>query len=181
MTQDQSRYPERTNPSGFRPQRKISSESLTGQRGCWFCKVPGHRHQQCFEMRDWEETGRIHWSQDRTTLYLGGEDQGEARMINAYPVEGKSIKDNVLAAEAFQGRGEKGASVHTLRMERKGMQLLDESSDEEWDEGLEVYPNFEIDEADIVAARVESVKEMEFSILSPKTVGLMKKKVEFEK
>jgi hypothetical protein len=45
MTQDQPRYPGGTNPGGYRPQRRASSDSLTGQRGCWFCKVPGHRHQ----------------------------------------------------------------------------------------------------------------------------------------
>jgi hypothetical protein len=111
MTQDQPRYPGGTNPGGYRPQRRASSDSLTGQRGCWFCKVPGHRHQTCIEMRDWEDKGRIHWSPDRTALYLGREDQGSTIMVSAYPAEGKTIKDNVIAAEA----------ARTIRMGTKGM------------------------------------------------------------
>jgi hypothetical protein len=63
----------------------------------------------------------------------------------------------------------------------KGMQVLDDSSDEEWDDDLKVYLNPERAKVGIAAARVESAREKDSRMLPSSAMRMMKKKVKFEK
>jgi hypothetical protein len=85
--------------------------------------------------------GRIHWNPDKTALYLGREDQGSTIIVSTFLEKGRTIKDNILAAEAIQAKKEIGTNLRTVRMGIKEMQVPDNSSDKKWDNDFKVYLN----------------------------------------
>jgi hypothetical protein len=50
-------------------------------------------------------------------------------MINTFPAEKKTIKNNVLSAETIQTKNEINTNLRTVRMEIKRMQIPNNSSD----------------------------------------------------
>jgi hypothetical protein len=61
------------------------------------------------------------------------------------------------------------------------MQVSDNSSNEEWDNNLKIYLNFERVKAGITAVRVESARKKNLKILPSSAIRIIKKKIKFKK
>jgi hypothetical protein len=102
-------------------------------------------------------------------------------MVNTFFTERKTIKNNVLFAEVIQIKNKTNINFRTVRMGIKGIQIPNNSNDEERDNNLKIYLNLKKTKTDITAARVKSVKEKDSKMLPSSAIKIIKNKIFFKK
>jgi hypothetical protein len=102
-------------------------------------------------------------------------------MVNTFPAEERTIKNNILFVETTQTEKKINANLRIIRIKIKRMQVPNDSSDKKWNNNLKIYLNPERAEAGITAARVKSARKKDSEILLLSAMRIMKKKIKFEK
>ena len=165
-------------PGGFGIARRPSSENMASRSKCWWDHGDNHMLFRCYDMANWIQAGRVHWSQDGKVLYLGREGQDNPVAVPLKHPDQQCYRDSVLEAEAEQKAKKETGQVRSLSVCVGGARIFSDSSDEEWDDEMETFHH---DKISIAAARIESNKERRSNPLGTERISIVKKKVEFEK
>jgi hypothetical protein len=56
------RYPGGTNFGGFEITRRPSNENMVSRNKCWWDYGDNHMLFRCYDMANWIQAGRVHWS-----------------------------------------------------------------------------------------------------------------------
>jgi hypothetical protein len=84
-----------------------------------------------YDMANWIQAGRVHWSQDGKVLYLGREGQDNPVTVPLKHPNQQCYRNSVLKTETEQKAKKKTGQVRSLSAYIKDAKIFSDSNDEE--------------------------------------------------